>query len=91
MNDPSLSGSDYVVIPTSIDKDHEYTFYVKFTAEGGAEIWTNLLKLTVACTCTIDQTLINPNFATQNFSYLANATDKTFLFEDFICSEKLCC
>jgi len=41
MNNPSVDGSNYVVIPTSIHDDYEYTFYVKFTADGGAEIWSN--------------------------------------------------
>lgn len=50
LGDPTLSGSDYVVIPTSIDQDYEYTFFVKVTADGGAVFWTTEKKLIVGCT-----------------------------------------
>ena len=40
LGDPQVSGSEYVVIPTSIANDFEYSFYVKVTADGGAVLWT---------------------------------------------------
>ena len=53
LNDPSALGSDFVVIPTQLANDYEYTFYAKFTADGGAEIWTPQLTLIVGCTSSV--------------------------------------
>ena len=50
LGDPQVSGSEYVVIPTSIANDYEYLFYTKITADGGAVLWTTQKKLIVGCT-----------------------------------------
>ena len=51
LEDPSVDGSDYVVIPTLINQDKDYLFYIYVSAVGGSNHYTVTQKsLIVGCT-----------------------------------------
>ena len=54
LGNPTASGSNFVVIPTTISNDYEYlSWYVKYTADGGKTLFTGVKSLYVGCTSSV--------------------------------------